>query len=308
FPVAIVVIAGLVVVLLLVMAGLLHMRDIDGWKQLDIYVRRHLWSSIVAIVLLCCVVLGTGVYFVFRASRPQAVNALPRTRADNALPQGISASTSTRSTEKTAPAVKMNPKVAIASKKAASEELPHASSGAAIAEGGVHGSVRSPAGSADDAPHSTYQQDCKDSACAQGPGAQATFNQFGAQKYKIDGDICGNISTDLAAYKGGKMGAFGVGQEGPGENTWEFHEALQKCFNVAGIQWIDDMTGKPGHAFSNVPTSPGITITYQPGAAKAAVDIKDAIVSAHMVTSDEIRLLPGNGPGNAIGITIGPRR
>jgi hypothetical protein len=61
-----VILSGCVVIGIFVLAGLLHLKEIGGWKRVEEYIQSHLWSSIAAIVALCCVIMGTWIYLAVR--------------------------------------------------------------------------------------------------------------------------------------------------------------------------------------------------------------------------------------------------
>jgi hypothetical protein len=68
-PAWLVVLAGIFVLSLFVTAGLLHIRDLGGWTRMEEYIHSHLLPSIAAIVIICCLIFGTGAYLMFRPSR-----------------------------------------------------------------------------------------------------------------------------------------------------------------------------------------------------------------------------------------------
>jgi hypothetical protein len=78
----VVILSGCFVFGLVVFAVTLHLRDIGGRARLEAYIHDHLWSSIFAIVIVCCLILGTGTYLYVRpphvkteANKPVSVSA-----------------------------------------------------------------------------------------------------------------------------------------------------------------------------------------------------------------------------------------
>jgi hypothetical protein len=82
-PAWLVILAAISVLSLFVTAGLLQIRDMGGWARLESHIRRYLLPSIAAIVIICCLIVGTGIYLTVRPPhvKTTAHNAPPSTPA-----------------------------------------------------------------------------------------------------------------------------------------------------------------------------------------------------------------------------------
>lgn len=98
------------------------------------------------------------------------------------------------------------------------------------------------------APAPTYQQDCKDSACAQGAGSTATYNQYGAPKLVMTDDQSNAIRDAMKPYAGLKFTIF---LHDATEDTKTFSDQLRRALVGAGLV-PDKMDGAIGTAFGGV--------------------------------------------------------
>jgi hypothetical protein len=170
-PAWLVILAGILVLSLFVTAGLLHIRDLGGWTRMEAYIHSHLLPSIAAIVILCCLIFGTGAYLMFRPSRMANTQVAkagvprddPQDKPAPPPPQTIQPAPTTKPTEK-------------AKLKTPKEPAPQTPQPQAQPQPQPQTPPQQPT------TQPTYQQQCKDSACAQGTGATATYNQYGVKK------------------------------------------------------------------------------------------------------------------------------
>jgi hypothetical protein len=134
------------------------------------------------------------------------------------------------------------------------------------------------------------------------------------EKYKTDGEVCGDIQTRLAKYSGTTISILGILQW-PHDNGAAFQESLGKCLERAGIHLKDPITGMDGGGassnlglpFSPIDASTGITIAFIPDRRAQADDILNAIVANGLIDPDNVRELVAQA-GAGLEIIIAPRQ
>lgn len=83
----------------------------------------------------------------------------------------------------------------------------------------------------------TYKQECNGSACAQGPGSQATYNQFGANKLQMAGNESTAICSAMKPFAGTRVELeINISEQ----DSDQFGSDMQQALECAGISVNSD--------------------------------------------------------------------
>ena len=102
----------------------------------------------------------------------------------------------------------------------------------------------------------TYEQKCETSACAQGPGSQATYNQYGPAKLTMTQDQQAAITKAMLPYAGLE---FTIERHDATKDSSEYGDKLRDALKAAGMFCTRDSTGnriQPG----GIPAGVSVTI------------------------------------------------
>lgn len=207
FSASLIIAMGCVVVGLFLAAGLLHLRDIGGRRWLRENFHTHPVPYVLAIVVVCCVVLGTSVYLAVRpplqhiAKAPPNPNPVLNPPANNP-PSAITPTAKPHNKPPATPSAQPSP---------ATPAIPPAESAAQPTYG---------------------QQTCVGNACAQGPGSQATLNQYGAPKLVMTDGQQDAISDAMRPFSGSKID---VTANTPTEDSMVYANRLGVALQRAGL-------------------------------------------------------------------------
>lgn len=245
------------VILLFVLAGYLHVRDIGFRKNFH----EHPALYVIGIVLCCCTALGTGMYLAMRPAGDQVHHfvrnsPLPQELAQE--PAGLTAQPA-KPIDRKAPRIpssEADPKVPVPVPLPASRSSAQAVPRPDITPPST--SVQQP----------SYQQQCVGSACAQGQGAQATFNQYGAPKLLMTDVQRDAIRDAMKPFAG--MAVWATSHDST-EDSGAFAEQFIKAIRDA------NMNGTLGYGTQFGPVSSGITITTAEDGLKAATALKESL-------------------------------
>jgi len=149
------------------------------------------------------------------------------------------------------------------------------------------------------APPSTYQQKCEGSACAQGPGSQATYNQYGAQKLVMTDSQCDAIRDAMKPYVGKTAD---IEADDVTDDSQTYAIKFAQCMRDAGM----DVTGPVfnGTIATGSPRVSGI----QAFIGKNRSDEENTLSALSTTLSPtQLSVVPGRDP-NQIVILIRPNR
>lgn len=131
--------------------------------------------------------------------------------------------------------------------------------------------------------HPMYDQTCVGSACAQGVGANAVFNQYGAKKYYISDEQIGIMADGLKRFSGLTVELM---CERSRKDIPVFREQLKRAFDKAGIYVNGACIDQYSIAGAD---SSGITIMYNPQY-KSFVQALEVELSKVGIVQDDINL------------------
>jgi hypothetical protein len=151
-------------------------------------------------------------------------------------------------------------------------------------------------------PAPTYQQQCVGSACAQGQGASATYNQYGAPKLVMTDSqrdsICNAMKSDSGL-------EFTIFLHDPTEDSTAYAEQLRKALVCAGLM-RGQMDGGSGLQFGGV-VPPGISALVGTNEMNAISDLAEAMLKAGLL-SRNLPVTPNPNVPTQFHITIAPNR
>jgi len=130
-------------------------------------------------------------------------------------------------------------------------------------------------------PPVTYEQKCENSACAQGQGSQATFNQYGAPKLMMTDAQIEAISNEMKRYKGAEISVFCSPLM---SDVTEFRERLAFALGDAGAGM--NVSGDCSEVFSaQIPEHPGVSFLVGANRQSEAQMLARIMVQLNLVKS-----------------------
>lgn len=153
------------------------------------------------------------------------------------------------------------------------------------------------------APPLTYQQNCQGSACAQGTGSQATYNQYGPPKLAISDAQAAAIRDAMKPFSGIKITVAG---HDPTPDSIDYIVMLCGALNDAGITVIGPTVGQ--FHLASGPVLPGITIWFSEDMAKAGLAFEKVFIDQHLAISPPHGGVVPDLPQGSLTVMIAPNR
>ena len=145
----------------------------------------------------------------------------------------------------------------------------------------------------------TYEQKCETSACAQGPGSQATFNQYGPAKLTMTQEQQAAVTKAMLPYAGLE---FTIERHDATKDSSEYGDKIRDALKAAGIFCARDSTGsriQPGGISAGVSVIIGRGNLDELKALAKALRTSGAIVGKVSYVTDR-------GRQNAFDILVAP--
>lgn len=133
-----------------------------------------------------------------------------------------------------------------------------------------------------------YSQKCEGSACAQGPNSQATYNQYGPPKYRVDLAVGVSLTKGLSPLAGKRIGIF---ISSTSENATKAGNIFVKSAGDAGMEFEPQTPVYAGMPIFGA-SGNGICISFPNDRTSEAEIVRSAITASKMYTK-QINRCPG---------------